>query len=178
MALFGLMGICVLLLTSALLAFSQSSAIAQPLNRLVAALERMRQGDFTERLGLERRDEFGVLSEGLNRLADDLSELVGQVQRSGIQVNTTATEIAANAPSEQQSTAHEIAATTAEIGATSKQISATSKELVKTMNEVNQVAEQTADLAGSGHDLDHAAWKPPCARSWKRPAPSPPSWPC
>ena len=126
-----------------------SSTVTQPLNRLVAALERMRQGDFTGRLRLQRRDEFGILGNGLNRLADDLSELVGQVQRSGIQVNTTATEIAATAR-EQQSTSHEIAATTAEIGATSKQISATSKELVKTMNEVNQVAEQTAELAGSG----------------------------
>jgi methyl-accepting chemotaxis protein WspA len=126
-----------------------SSSVAQPLNRLVANLERMRQGDFTQRLSLDRRDEFGVLSEGLNRLADDLSELVGQVQRSGIQVNTTATEISATAR-QQQGTAHEIAATTAQIGATSKQISATSKELVKTMNEVNEVAEETAELAGSG----------------------------
>ena len=127
----------------------QSTAITKPLNRLVATIERMRHGDFTERLAMERRDEFGILSDGLNRLADDLSELVGQVQRSGIQVNTTATEIAATAK-EQQSTAHEIAATTAQIGATSKEISATSKELVKTMNEVNQVSEETANLAGSG----------------------------
>ena len=142
--------IIILLLAIPIVGRVHSSTVAKPLNRLVAALERMRQGDFTERLTLQRRDEFGVLGNGLNRLADDLSELVGQVQRSGIQVNTTATEIAATAR-EQQSTAHEIAATTAEIGATSKQISATSKELVKTMNEVNQVAEQTADLAGSGH---------------------------
>jgi len=126
-----------------------SSSVAQPLNQLVANLERMRQGDFTQRLALGRRDEFGVLSNGLNRLADDLSELVGQVQRSGIQVNTTASEISATAK-QQQGTAHEIAATTAEIGATSKQISVTSRELVKTMSEVNQVAEETAELAGSG----------------------------
>jgi methyl-accepting chemotaxis protein WspA len=148
-ALGGLLGIFGLLIASGLLVWWQSSAIGQPLNQLVAALERMRQGDFTERLTLERKDEFGVLGEGLNRLADNLSELVGQVQHSGIQVNTTATQIAANAR-EQESTAHEIAATTAEIGATSKEISATSKELEKTMNEVNQVAEETANLAGSG----------------------------
>ena len=127
----------------------QSSAIAEPLNRLVASIERMRLGDFSQRLGPHQQDEFGVVGQGLNRLADDLCELVGQVQRSGIQVNTTATQIAATAK-EQQSTAHEIAATTAQIGATSKEISATSKELVKTMNEVNHVAEQTANLAGSG----------------------------
>ena len=142
--------ILIILLAIPIVGRVHSSTVTQPLNRLVATLERMRQGDFTERLALQRRDEFGILSDGLNRLADDLSELVGQVQRSGIQVNTTATEIAATAR-EQQSTAHEIAATTAEIGATSKQISATSKELVKTMNEVSHVSEQTADLAGSGH---------------------------
>lgn len=127
-----------------------SSTVTRPVNRLVASLERMRQGDFSERVALRRRDEFGILSNGLDRLADDLSEVVGQVQRSGIQVNTTATEIAATAK-EQQSTAHEIAATTAQIGTTSKEISATSKELVRTMNEVSHVAEATADLAGSGH---------------------------
>lgn len=146
----GLAPILIILLAIPIVGRVHSSTVTLPLNRLVATLERMRQGDFTERLALERRDEFGILGNGLNRLADDLSELVGQVQRSGIQVNTTTTEIAATAR-EQQSTAHEIAATTSEIGATSKQISATSKELVKTMNEVNEVAEQTADLAGSGH---------------------------
>lgn len=148
-AVIGVSCLILLLLASLLVGRFQSATIAEPLNRLVATLERMRQGDFSQRLSLERKDEFGVLSQGLNRLADDLCQLVGQVQRSGIQVNTTATQIAANAK-EQQSTAHEIAATTAQIGATSKQISATSKELVKTMNEVNQVAEATAHLAGSG----------------------------
>jgi methyl-accepting chemotaxis protein WspA len=145
----GLGCIIVVLIASFVVGHFQSSSVTEPLTRLVESLERMRQGDFTERLALKRNDEFGILSHGLNRLADDLSEVVGQVQRSGIQVNTTATEIAATAR-EQQSTASEIAATTAEIGATSKQISATSKELVKTMNEVNNVAEETAHLAGSG----------------------------
>jgi methyl-accepting chemotaxis protein WspA len=127
----------------------QSASVRRPLNQLVAVLERLRGGDFTQRLNWQRQDEFGVISDGLNRLADDLSSLVGQVQRSGIQVNTTATEIAATAK-EQQSTSHQIAATTAQIGATSKQISATSKELVKTMNEVSEVAEDTGNVAGSG----------------------------
>jgi len=141
--------VIILIIFSIWLGFQHSSAVKRPLHLLVSSLDRMRHGDFTERLALNGRDEFGVLSDGLNRLADDLSDLVGQVQRSGIQVNTTATEIAATAK-EQQTTAHEIAATTSQIGATSKEISATSKELVKTMNEVNHVAEETAKLASSG----------------------------
>lgn len=148
-AIWGLSAIALIAVASVIVGRIQSAAVTQPLNTLVSAMERMRGGNFMERLRMDRNDEFGVLAEGLNRLADDLSGLVGQVQRSGIQVNTTATEIAATAK-EQQSTAHQIAATTSEIGATSKEISATSKELVKTMNEVNEVAEDTAGLANSG----------------------------
>ena len=148
-SLVGSVCIGVICLGALFVAWRQSSAVTVPLNHLVAVLERMRSGDFTQRISLQRKDEFGILGDGLNRLADDLSVLVGQVQRSGIQVNMTATEIAATAK-EQQSTTNQVAATTAEIGATSKQISATSKELDKTMNEVSQVAEDTAQLANSG----------------------------
>ena len=124
-------------------------AITQPLGRLVGVLEGMRTGDLSGRLSAERRDEFGTLAKGFNRMADELTALVGQVQQSGVQVNTSVNDIAASAK-EQQSTASEIAATTIQIGATSKEISATSKELVRTMTEVSTVAEQAATLAGAG----------------------------
>jgi methyl-accepting chemotaxis protein WspA len=148
-SLWGGAGLIIIAIFTLAVGIYQTSSVTQPLAELVESLERMRRGDFTRRIDMQRSDEFGVLADGLNRLADDLSVLVGQVQRSGIQVNSTATEIAATAR-QQQSTANEIAATTAQIGATSKQISATSRELVKTMSEVNDVAEETGHLAGSG----------------------------
>lgn len=147
--LIALSGIGLILVVSALGVWLQSAAVAKPLAGFAATLERMRRGDFTQRVQVDGFDQFSGLGDGLNRLAEDLSVLVGQVQRSGLQVNATATGIAATAK-EQQSTASEIAATTAEIGATSKQISATSRELVKTIDEVSHVAEQTARLANSG----------------------------
>lgn len=90
-----------------------------------------------------------ILGNALVDMVTKLSSLVGQVQKSGIQVNTSVTEIAATAK-QQQATATEIAATTTEIGATSKEISATSKELSKTVAGVATVAEQTGTLAGNG----------------------------
>jgi methyl-accepting chemotaxis protein WspA len=123
--------------------------ISRPLGQLMGIVETMRAGDFSQRLTLRRRDEFHALAEGFNRMTDELTALVGQVQKSSIQVNSSVTEIAATAK-QQQATASEIAATTTEIGATSKEISATSRELVKTMTEVSHVAEQSATLAGSG----------------------------
>ena len=95
--------------------------------------------------GVEARTAPGLAS-GFDRMVDEVALLIGDVQKAGIQVNTSVTEIAATAK-EQQATASESAATTAEIGATSKEISATSKDLVRTMNEVSDVAEQTGVLA-------------------------------
>ncbi len=126
-------------------------AITKPLEQLVRIVNVMRTGDFTQRMNLERRDEFGTLADGFNRMADELTTLVSEVQKSGIQVSSSVNEIAATTK-EQQATASEIAATTTEIGATSKEISATSKELVKTMNEVSAVAEESATLASSGQE--------------------------
>jgi methyl-accepting chemotaxis protein WspA len=101
-------------------------AINRPLAQVVAAMEVMRTGNFSQKVTLERSDEFGMLGEGLNRMADDLTTLISQAQRSSIQVNTSATEIAATSK-QQEATASEVAATTSQIGATAKEIAATSK---------------------------------------------------
>ncbi len=66
-----------------------------------------------------------------------------------IQVNSSATEMAATLK-EQQASANEVASTSVEIGATAKEISATTKELGKTMSDVAGVSEQTAELASGG----------------------------
>lgn len=124
-------------------------AIMVPLGRLTAAADLIREGDFSRRAELNRQDEFGVLATAFNRMIEELTALIGQIQRSSIQVSTSVTETAATAK-QQQATASEIAATTSEIGATSREISATSRELVRTMEEVSAVAEQTAGMAGEG----------------------------
>lgn len=122
-------------------------AVTRPLAGLVSVMEGMRHGDFTQRI--TRRDEFGALGDAFNHMADDLTVLVGEMQNSGNQVESSVTAIAATAR-EQQATASEVAATTTEIGATSREISTTAHELLKTMTDVSAGAEQSATLAGSG----------------------------
>lgn len=139
----------VALILAGLVGFFLLRAITHPLRRLELAVETMAKGDFSQRVALDRKDEFGTLAKGYDRMTDDLSELVGQVQTSGIQVNSSINEITATLR-EQQASAAQIAATTTEIGATSREIAATSKELVRTMDTVAAAAEQTSALAGSG----------------------------
>jgi methyl-accepting chemotaxis protein WspA len=124
-------------------------SITVPMQRMGSVIDRMRTGDLSQRLDLGRRDEFGVLEAGFNRMTEELTALVGQAQQSSLQVSTSVTEIAATSR-QQQATASETAATTAEIGATSREIFATSRDLLQTMNEVTRGSEEAAILAGSG----------------------------
>jgi methyl-accepting chemotaxis protein WspA len=126
-------------------------AITQPLNRLLAAMDRTRQGDFTQRLDLVQRDEFGALGEGFNRMTGELTSLITDIQGSGGLVGESIHEISATARG-HESTSHELAATTTEIGATAKEISATAKDLAKTVAEVSDGAKETAVLADHGRE--------------------------
>jgi methyl-accepting chemotaxis protein WspA len=144
-----LVSFIVTLLFTSVGAYYLLRGISEPLKQLNELVGVVSVGDFSKRLTLKNQDEFHVLAEGFNRMNDELTALVGQVQKSSAQVNISVTEISATAK-QQQATASEIAATTTEIGATSKEISATSRTLVKTMGEVAEVTERSAALAGSG----------------------------
>jgi methyl-accepting chemotaxis protein WspA len=124
-------------------------AITRPMAVVVETLDAMRSGDLTQRLSLARNDEFAVLEAGFNRMAEELTALVGHAQKSSTQVAISVSEIASTSK-EQQATASETAATTTEIGATSREIHATARDLVRTMSEVSSVSDQTADLANAG----------------------------
>ncbi len=126
-----------------------AKAITVPMARLIAVHDVMRTGDLTARLDLGRTDEFAVVQNGFNRMADELAALVSQAQRTALQVTTSVTEIAATSR-EQQATASETAATTSEIGTTSRAIASTARALQHTMEEVATVAQQSATLAGAG----------------------------
>ena len=145
-----IVGISVLAaLVSIVLAYLITRSIVSPLRRALRTAQRVAGGDLAAHIEVNSQDETGQLLAALRDMMQGLAKIVGEVQNSGIQVNSSVTAIAATGK-EQQATATEIAATTTEIGATSKEISATSRELVKTMNEVSAVAEQAASLANSG----------------------------
>jgi methyl-accepting chemotaxis protein WspA len=145
-----IVGIGVLVtLVSAVFAFWITRSITLPLQRAVQTARQVAGGDLAAHIDVSTQDETGQLMAALKNMMQSLAKIVGDVQNSGIQVNSSVTAIAATGK-EQQATASEIAATTTEIGATSKEISATSRELVRTMNEVSSVADQSATLANSG----------------------------
>ncbi|CAG2154718.1 methyl-accepting chemotaxis protein [Cupriavidus plantarum] len=141
--------LAIAVLAAAVCGYLLLRAITVPMRTIVSLLATMRGGDLRQRMTLARRDEFLAVEEGFNQMSGELTSLVGQAQRSAIQVTTSVNEIAATAR-QQQATATETAATTTQIGATSREISATARDLVRTISEVSHAAEQTAGLAGTG----------------------------
>lgn len=144
-----LIAILLAIFASAVCGWLLMRAITEPVERIVTTLKVLESGDLSVKLDLHRRDEFDAIELGFNSMVGELKNLVGNAQRSAVQMTTSVTEIAATSR-QQQATATETAATTTEIGATSREIAATSRDLVRTMGEVSDNAEQTSILAGTG----------------------------
>ena len=126
--------------------------ITKPLHDVVSLAGQIAAGDLTANVAaVERTDDIGGLLRALNRMVNSLTDIVGQVQKSGLQVNTSVNQISVTGK-QQQATANEIATTTTEIGATAKEISSTSLELVNMMKDATAVAEDTAALANKGQE--------------------------
>ena len=94
-------------------------------------------------------DETGDMMASFRDMTETLGSLIGQVQRSGIQVTTSGTEITASAK-QLESTVAEQAAATQEVSASSSEISATSRDLLRTMSGVGDAVGDAAAQAESG----------------------------
>ena len=126
--------------------------ITKPLQDAVSLAGQIAAGDLTANIAVvERTDDTGGLLRALNRMVNSLTDIVGQVQKSGLQVNTSVNQISVTGK-QQQATANEIASTTTEIGATAKEISSTSLELVNMMKDATAVAEDAGALANKGQE--------------------------
>lgn len=167
----GLLGFAGLVLSSLVLAMI-AGGISRPLVRVTAIAQQVAAGNLHgARLGLNtfagpdaggdpatappNADETSQLLAAIRIMTGSLSSLIGQVQRAGVQITSSAQQIAATAQ-EQEKTVSSFGSSTTQIAASVREISATNQELLTTMNSVSNVATQTAGLAESGRLLLHS----------------------
>jgi len=147
-------------------AFLISSRLTKPITVTARVAQRIASGDVAEakrqlaaaspdghgegRAGFDVADEMSELLEGFEVMAASLDALIGQVHRSGIQVNTSTTQIAAAAHELEAAVAQQ-ASSILEVTATSKQIAATSGDLLATMGTVSQAVSRAGASAEAGH---------------------------
>jgi methyl-accepting chemotaxis protein WspA len=125
--------------------------IVEPTGKLIDRMKDMAEGasDLTKRVEVNSTDEIGQLSGFINAVIQRIHDLIARIRVATIQLNSTATEIAASA-GEQQGTVQTFTSSATEIAAAAKQIAATSQELMRTTEHVRQRSHETASLAGTG----------------------------
>ncbi len=67
---------------SVLVAWSVARSIRRPMNRTMAVLHRLAEGDLTERIPNVSHDEIGRIGANVNSLADRLTEVISQIRES------------------------------------------------------------------------------------------------
>ncbi|HEX8540078.1 MAG TPA: methyl-accepting chemotaxis protein [Pseudomonas sp.] len=110
--------------------------ITRPLRETLAVVERIASGDLTQTMAVTRRDELGVLQQGIQRMGSTLRDLIGGIRDSVVQIASAAEQLSAvteqtsagvnsqKVETDQVATAmHEMSATVAEVARNAEQAS-------------------------------------------------------
>ena len=163
----------------ALLSWLIIGSIGKAVKDINAALEGLARRDLTARTGYRSKDEFGQIAENLNRMANELTEIVQEIGNATAQVATAAeessavtlqtsrsveqqrqsTELVATAINEMSATVREVAQSTTDAASLSQQIHASTTQgrievdgTIELIRELSTQAEQTAAIID---DLKH-----------------------
>jgi methyl-accepting chemotaxis protein len=137
-------------------------AITRPLNQTVQLVGKVSDGDFSTTLAINTRtthkeDEVGKLLIAMNEMVRSFRHVLGQVQRSGIKVASSATELSATAR-QQEATMKLQVESIDKVVTSTQEISNVATHLVETMQQVATMSQDTAGIASSGR-IDLARMK-------------------
>ncbi|HOO55291.1 MAG TPA: GAF domain-containing protein [bacterium] len=84
------------------LALYRSYRITKPISDLIKAVEEISQGDYSKRVYVQRRDEFGWLAIAFNRMSQDLQEKIKALQESQGQLEEAFNQLQADSQKREQ----------------------------------------------------------------------------
>ena len=134
--------------------------IKRNLNRLIDTMSEVTRlageiagGNLT--ITVEGRSDQDTLMQELCKMVVSLNSLVGQIQRTGVHVGSSSTELAATARQQEATMSHQMESTNAVVAAVTE-ISEVSAHLLETVQHVASMSQETAELASNSQtDLEH-----------------------
>ncbi|MEK3802098.1 methyl-accepting chemotaxis protein TlpA [Bacillus sp. FSL K6-1234] len=118
-------------------------SITKPLRRIVASAEKISEGDLTETIEINSKDELGVLSESFNHMAHSLRSLIHGIKDSVEHVASSSEELTASADQTSRATEH----ITMAIEQFSNGSESQSEKIVTTTEQINEMNDGLAELA-------------------------------
>ena len=126
--------------------------ITAPLNRAVAVTEAVAQGDLSQSIPIEGRDEFAELMTALTHMQTNLARVVGNVRTGSESVALASAEIAQgnhdlSARTESQASVLE------ETASSMEQLNSTVKQNADSAKQANQLAQSASTVAMQGGEV-------------------------
>lgn len=140
----------------ALACFLVGRSFSQPLNRAVFTLEKVEQGDLTQRLDIQSKDEIGRMAQALNSALAKIGSLIVQVGEAARAVTEAAGQLAGSVDV-MASGAHQQAASLEETSASLEQITATVRQNSDNARQASQLAISSRDAAQKGGGVVESA---------------------
>ncbi len=144
-----------------------AALIARQVTAQIAAtlqfVQRLATGDLSERYEVDRTDEVGQLAAGVNKMADDMRDILARVQTSAVQVATAADQISASAAQitrgagQQAGAADDTSASMEQIAAQMQSVSKSAENLAanveQTSRSIQAMVQSIEQVAGNSRDL-------------------------
>ncbi len=162
---FQLLGALAALVLSVIAATLIARQITQPLQETLEIARRIADGDLTSDARITRRDELGVLQQGIQDMAGTLRELIGRIRDSATQIASSAEELSvvteqtSTGVGKQKTETDQVATAMHEMSATVQDVARNAELAARAANEadnqardgdrvVNEVVAQIERLAG------------------------------
>ncbi|WP_438268979.1 methyl-accepting chemotaxis protein [Pseudomonas piscis] len=113
--------------------------ITRPLRETLVAVERIASGDLTQDLHVTRRDELGVLQQGIARMGVTLRELIGGIRDGVTQIASAAEELSA-VTEETSAGVNSQKVETDQVATAMHEMTATVQEVARNAEEASQAA--------------------------------------
>ncbi|SDH34144.1 methyl-accepting chemotaxis protein [Pseudomonas flavescens] len=137
------------LLVGILAAWLITRQITRPLQETLDAVERITSGDLSQTLQVSRRDELGVLQQGIQRMGSTLRELIAGIRDGVTQIASAAEEL--SAVTEQTSAGvNNQKVETDQVATAMQEMSATVQEVARSAAEASQAAADADHEASQG----------------------------
>ena len=136
----------------------QAETLRKEVDEILLAVNRAAEGDLTVKMKSSGDGRIADLNNGIQRMLDNLNQLVRKVQKGSLQLSTSVSQISATAR-EQEVTIAEQAASTSQVMTSINKISSISRDLFASMETINEATEHTQVSAAEGKsalvDMEH-----------------------
>jgi methyl-accepting chemotaxis protein len=150
-----------------LIGFFSARSISRPIGELVAIAKKVADGDLTQKVVIDRKDEVGDLANAFNTMVMELKTLIKQVNINAEQVAASSEELTANSEQSAQATTQiatsitDVAAGAAEQMNAANSASAVVEQMSASIQQIaanaNQVAESSAKATEEAKNGDRKA---------------------